>query len=233
MAMHSWISIALWTGCTSDPVAQQSSPTEKLVTASEKVIFASVEKLGAHRSISTFDRTEYLDGNVRSEHQEILEISWRDWDNFQYARRVDDEVAAEVVIADFETWAYSSAGWKRQPDGELYRVQLRSTWNQWDNMMHSFVEHVEWEAVGQEIIEGRKTQKYVANFIPPQQARAGVRPISFDGAVWVDEQTAVRLLGTITGEMGQEPHRTKLKLQIQRVDINADFKIVPPAERTD
>ena len=231
--MHSWITIALWGGCTRDPVVQQASPTEQLVVASEKVIFESVEKLGAHRSISTFNRTEYFEENIRSEHQEILEISWRDWDNFQYARRVDDETVAEVIIADFKTWAYSAGDWKPQPDGELYRVQLRTTWNQWDNMMHSFTEYVTWESVGQETIEGRKAQKYVANFTPPPKAKAGVQPLAFEGAVWVDEQTAVRLLGTITGEMGQDTRRSKLKLQIQRVDINADFEIAPPVEESD
>ena len=231
MAVYHWRALSLvLLGCSSGTSEKNLSPTEELVKASEQVIFASVEKVGPHRSVSTFDRKEYHGEDLNSEHQEILQIVWKDWDNFQYIQTVDKEVNSDVVISNLITWEYSAGRWNRRQDGEPYRVQLRSIWNQWDNVMRHFVDHVTWTPIAQEVIEGRKTQKYVAEFTKPEDSSKSLRPISFDGTVWVDEQTAVRILGEIQGELCRGAYKKSMRLQVQRTDIGSEIVIDLPKE---
>jgi hypothetical protein len=204
------------------------SSEEKLVEASNTVIFSSVEQIGSHRFVSTFSRKEYHGEDVRSEHQEILQITWKDWDNFQSTRTVSDQVVSDVIISDFTTWIFLGEEWKKQPDGELYRTQLRMTWNQWDDVMRHFDEFVTWTPTSLEILDGRRTQKYVASFSRPTDTKTTFRPLSFQGKMWVDELTAVRVLGEIKGELGRAAYKKELRLQIQRSEIGGEFTITEP-----
>jgi len=232
MAMYTWYLLS-WLGCSSDSAKEELSPAEQLVLASDKVIFASVEKIGPHRSVSTFKRTEYRGEDIETEHEEVLQIAWKDWDNFQATRFVDEEVVSDIIIADFATWEYAGGQWKNREDGELYRVQLRSTWNQWDDVLRHFSEHVTWEFVSEEVLEGRKTKKYTARFSKPDDARKTLRPLAFQGTVWVDEVTAVRILGEISGELGRGSYKKSLQLQVQRIDIGGEIAINVPQGSTE
>jgi len=232
MAVYTWYLLSLWFGCSSDPSEKELSPSEQLVRASDKVIFTSVEQLGPHRSVSTFQRREYRGEGLETEHEEVLQIAWKDWDNFQASRFVDSELVSGVVIADFNTWEYAGSQWIKRDDGELYRVQLRSTWNQWDDVLRHFSDHIIWEVVGEEVLEGRKTQKYVARFTKPEVSKKTLRPLSFQGTVWVDELTAVRILGEVSAELARGSYKKSLRLQVQRTDIGAELEVSPPQELT-
>jgi hypothetical protein len=230
MAMYTGYFIFLILSCLTGSERDASTPEEALVKASETVIFASVEKLGPHRSISTFQRTEFQNDDELSQHEEILQITWKDWDNFRSTLKVDQEIASDVLINNFETWEFSGGQWKRRVDGEPYRVQLRSTWNQWDDVMRHFSEFVEWEKVTVETIESRSTKKYVARFTKPEKTTSSFLPISLEGTVWVDEGTAVRILGELKGVLGRGEYKKEIKLQIQRTEIGGMITVPIPQE---
>lgn len=196
--------------------------------ASHQVIFASVEKIGSHAFQASYQQKEFHGEEIRSTHEEVLEISWQDWDNFQSRRTVDGETVSSIIILDSQTWDFQAEKWEKRRDGEPYRVQLRNTWNQWDSVMRHFEEYVEWIPDGDETVEGRKTKRYKAKFIKPQDVKRGLRPTKFRALVWVDEETAVRILGEIEGTLIRDAYKKEIKYQVQRTEIGQKQEINAP-----
>ena len=228
MANYSWTYLIFLGGCwDAKPNVAPEEPS-KLMEASHQVIFASVEKIGIHSFQATYQQTEFHGEDIRSEHEEVLEISWQNWDNFESKRTVDGEIVSNIIITDAQTWDWQSQQWVRRRDGEPYRVQLRNTWNQWDSVMRHFGEHVEWILDGDEVIEGRKTKRYRALFTKPERVKVSLRPIEFQGMVWVDEETAVRILGEISGVLLRDAYKKQVKYQVQRTEIGLKKDISPP-----
>ena len=60
--------------------------TEEIVhkqgATQQKLIFKTVENLGPHKFYAKISREEYREDKRISIHQEIVEIVWKDWDNF-------------------------------------------------------------------------------------------------------------------------------------------------------
>jgi hypothetical protein len=202
-----------------------------LMEASHQVIFASVEKLGKHDFQATYQQQEFHGEEEKAKHEEILEIKWQDWDHFQSRRSVDGEVASNVIISDLGTWDWHGGKWVERSDGEPYRVQMRNTWNQWDSVIRHFSEHIEWVLDGEEVIEERKTKRYKAKFTKPETVKSSLRPTQFQGTVWVDEETAVRVLGEIRGSLVRNSYRKVVKLQVQRTEIGKEKKMVVPIQQ--
>lgn len=228
MANYSWTYLIFALGCWDSPTEEKAKETTELVKASHEVIFASVEKIGQHSFQATYLQEEFHGEDVRTEHEEVLEISWQDWDNFQAKRLVDGEVVSDIIIVGSQTWDWQSEKWEKRRDGEPYRVQLRNTWNQWDSVMRHFEQHVEWVSDGEEVVQGRKTKRYKANFTKPEALKASLRPAEFQAMVWVDEETAVRILGEVTGTLINGAYKKKIKYQVQRTDIGKKQEINSP-----
>lgn len=215
--------ILWWLACTSgDDTVQQAVPEVTLVEASQAVTFASSEALGAHRLRTMRKQQEYHGEDVRSETTEILLIDWADWDHWQATQMVDDEIVSQVWVVDGRCVEGMNGRFIERNDGEPYRVQLRNTWNQWEMMMRPFVQHVEWTFVQTDIIEDRKTKQYQASFTRPTEGHNGLFPKDLSGNIWVDEQTAVRLLGSVEGVLLNGPYKKTVSLSIERSDIGAD-----------
>ena len=123
------------------------------ITASKEVIFASTELLGPHRFRSVFEQTEFHGEDVRNTHREVLSIDWVDWDHWQATHMVDDDVVMQVIIMDSICLEQVSGQFVKRPDGEPYRVQLRSMWNQWDSIMRHFEPHSTWTDNGTSTME--------------------------------------------------------------------------------
>lgn len=216
--------ILLWLACTStDSIVSSTKPEIALVEASQAVTFASSEALGAHRLRSVRKQQEYHGEDVRSATTEVLLIDWADWDHWQVTQMVDEEIVSQVWVVDGRCVERSNDRFVERPDGEPYRVQLRNTWNQWEMMMRPFTEHVQWTFVDTSMIEDRKTKQYTASFTRPEMGNTGLYPKDLNGTIWVDEQTAVRLVGAVEGALLDGPYKKTVSLTVERSDIGSDI----------
>lgn len=210
----------LWLACT-EPTSVEETPKQTLIEASQEVIFASTEILGAHRLRSVYRQSEYHGEDLRNEHQEVLSIDWVDWDHWQVVQSVDGEVVTQVIIMDGVCLEQVAGKFVKRPDGEPFRVQLRSMWNQWDGLMRHFEPHTTWVNSGTESMEDRTVHKYTAQFTPPTDQR-GIYPSELTSTVWVDEQSAVRLAGKIDSVLLQGPYKKTQSLTVERSDIGGN-----------
>ena len=205
---------------------------QKLAEASEEVIFASVENLGPHLYLSTLVREELRGERLESRHVEAAEILWEDWDNFSHRRLVDGRPVSELVVVEHRAWKRRAAGeWSRKADAEPYRVQLRSSWNAWEQAIAPFQDAIEWESVAIEELEGRETQRYrifLAEGEKDAVRSRGLVPVSLEGEVWVDKATAVRILGEARGELSDDGYRRQFTIKVSRSQIGQEQGISPP-----
>jgi hypothetical protein len=222
--------ISLLLSCSEPP---PPPPGQQLAQASEQVIFASVETLGAHLFRSTSTREELRGERLESRHVESVEIRWQDWDNFSQRRLVDGKAVNELIVKDHRAWKKrSSGGWAKKNDAEPYRVQLRSSWNAWDQAISPFKEDIEWLPVSTEELEGRETQRYRLALSARDEGEqsSGLRAIRLEGDVWVDQRTAVRILGDVEGELvGKDGYRRTFSIKVNRSLIGEDQGITAPA----
>ena len=211
----------MWLACSGD-VQELSVPDTTLLEASQEVIFASTEALGPHRLRSIYVRTEYHGDEIRNQYKEILSIDWMDWDHWQVTQMIDDEVVTQVMVMDGKCLEQVGGQYIKRPDGEPYRVQLRSMWNQWDGLMRHFEPHTTWIEKGTSDIEGRKTQQYTANFTSPVDHRVGLSPKYLTAEVWVDQQSAVRLVGKVDAVLIKDAYKKEVNFTVERSDIGTD-----------
>ena len=215
-------SVLVLLGCTSSTDSTLESGSQTLMEASQQVVFASTEQLGPHRLRSVLNQTEYHGEDIRNQHKEVLLIDWMDWDHWQATQLVDDEVVSEILIMDGACLERVGPKYVERPDGEPYRVQLRSMWNQWDSVVRSFEPNTTWTYQSTMTIDGRKVQQYSAAHVAPSKSSATLFPKRFEGNVWVDEATAVRLLADVTGEWINGPYKKVVTLKIERSEIASD-----------
>ena len=205
-------------------------PEVTLAEASEKVTFASVETLGAHTYLATSTRVELRRGREMSRHVEVVEIRWQDWDNFSHRRIVDERTVADIVVSDGAAWSRRLGGpWKKKDDAESSRVQLKTTWNSWEQTISSFGDLVVMSEGESEAVEGRLARHYVLSLseLPPVGDDA-TQPLALSGDLWVDESSAVRLTGKLEGILGREGYRRQVELQIVRTAIGMPQNIQLP-----
>lgn len=226
-------------GCQSEP-----TPEITLSEAADKVIFASVEKLGAHHYIGRITRADSRDGTPTTSHEETVDLGWEDWDHFRCARLINGELASEVMVADGVPWVRKAKGrWDRRDDVEPHRVQLQATWDTWDEALEPFGDQVLLTEQGQELIEGRNTTRYAVSLVAApkpeekQKKKAATRshftPLSLSGTVWVDQATAVRLVGDVQGAVQQGTLTRTISLRFARSGFGEaqDIHSPEPARR--
>ena len=235
-------------GCSEPPVEQGMTLTE----AADEATFASVEKLGPHRCLSSIVRTDSRDGVAGASHTEVAEIAWRSWDRFRVTRVMDGQPVSDAIVVGGKPWARSYQGpWEAREDAETFRVQLQATWDSWDPAMEPFGERVAFTEVGRELIEGRWARKFTVTLGPDPEAavataaadpaappkkkkkkkvahRSGFTPVALSGTVWLDEQSAVRLLASVEGQVSQGNLVRSIQLKLTRSDFGEDLNIDPP-----
>ena len=200
-----------------------------LVEASQKVIFAATETLGSHRFQVVSTRQEYRGETLELESTEVLDIDWHSWDSFSFSHQVDGQSTLEVIVTDGAAWKRMYGGeWQRRPDTEPYRVQLRQKWNVWDRVTRPFISDLSFASQGQEDIEGRSSHHYQLAFSESTQNQSGLKAESIQGDVWVDTETAVRLLADIEARLTSERYTKVISLKLSRTDINQLKAIVAP-----
>jgi len=202
-----------------------------LAIASEEVTFQSVTMLGPHRYLATISRTEEWGRRDSTQHSEIVEIQWIDWDNFSYKREVDGDVASATRVVEGQAWIrHQERRWDARSDAEPYRVQLQTTWDTWEQTLKPFGERVEMVEVGREELDGREVIKYelLLSPLPQGEVDQGLAPTSLTGTVWVDVNTAVRLVGVLEGELADGVYRRSVSLKLARSEIGIPQAIAIP-----
>jgi hypothetical protein len=210
--------------------AEQSQEEETLAEASQSVIFASTEAIGPHHFQSVLNRKEYRDGELETHSLESTEIFWQSWDSFEYSQTVDSETVLHVIVTDGAYWKKLYDGeWTSRDDAESYRVQLRQKWNVWERLTKPFVLGIKFQAAGLETLQDRETQHYTLHFDPlGQSIQSSLKPISIEGDVWVDTQTAVRILGNVRSIQEDSRYRKELELKVSRIEIGQPISIQAP-----
>ena len=210
----------------------EETPQARLAQASQKVIFASVEKLGVHRYIAQVRRKEYRGDTLVSSHDERVQIDWIDWDNFSYVREVDEREVMNLVVIDHQTWQLKTNGrWQQRPDAEPYRVQMRSSWNTWDQFVAPFEEALVWRDLGVSEEEGRMVQRYELDLTPQKlPQKRNLIPQSISGSVSIDQDTAVRIYAEVQLVSKHDDYTKEVSLKLRRQDIGGDIQLAVPAQ---
>lgn len=244
---------ALLAACGDDPRIAE------LAEVSQQLSFETVDQLGPHHYLGSLKHeAERSDGSV-DRTDEAVEIRWQDWNSFEYRRTVEGELESAVVTRDGTPWQLLSDGsWRKGTDAEPHRLELRQSWNAWDQALEPYLERIRYVDRGTELVEGRQARRYAVELAPEpavaaededpkagkrRRARAAKakaraassdRLVSLSGEVWVDESTAVRLLADVEASRVHRGRRHTVRLKVVRSDVGRDQKIkAPAAERPD
>lgn len=212
---------------------QQDPPEELLAAASTEVTFTSVEAIGPHHALSSLRRTDSRTGMPDLVVDEVVELSWQDWDRFQVRRLVDGQVERETIVAGGVPWVRTGDRWDRRDDAEPHRMQLRTTWNLWDEVMGPWLSHIELVPDGDDIIEGRPASRYQVRMLAADQApkvrTSAFTPLSAQGTVWLDKATAVQLKVEVEATARRQGLTRALRFTMQRSNVGEDQGIAAPA----
>ncbi|MEC8424381.1 MAG: hypothetical protein VX000_11440 [Myxococcota bacterium] len=218
-------------GCGPDPF-----PPPTLAEVSQEIQFQSVDRVGAHAYLATIIRTELREGDVVAESQEVFEIRWQGWDDFEVRRSVDGDIASAVRVVEGRAWVLRNDVWQRRPDAEPFRQELRLTWSGWDQAMDGFDDRVDYGEPEDGVVEGRPARRYALSLKPlPAMGKARRKrreaeggPTSLSGFVWVDQTTAVRLVADVQGETVRGEVTRRIQLKLARSAFGQDQGIAPP-----
>ena len=196
----------------------------------KNLIFKTVEKLGPHKFYATISREEYRDDKLVSLHQEITEIIWQDWDNFSFKRMVDSKVVENVIVVDREAWMMlPNQVWKKQKDAYSHRVDMRRSWNVWEQLLKPFYDGLVFTKEQRAEIDSRPVDKYSLSYSNSGKIKnAALTPVSIAGLVWVDIDTTVRLFGEVEGVRQKGDYRKEFFLQFERSNIGEEIVLNPP-----
>lgn len=220
------LAFVLWLSCSS---VEEKPAKESLITASNAVHFASVEKLGAHHSLISLDTTESQFTRELSSTTEVYELWWEDWSRFRFQHRVDGRLTQELMVIDDQPWIYNGRNWRAGDDPESFRNQLKLNWDVWGRVYRSFKTGAQWTEEDVEQLGQRTVQRYSVVYVPPREQPAyGMIPMEMSALVWVDQSTAVRLLGELTAVRENEGFEQRQVLRLERDQIGGRFDLKTP-----
>ena len=119
--------------------------------------------------------------------------------------------------------------WQKEEDAEPHRVQLRSSWNTWEQYIGSYEDLLLWEFLGESEQEGRKVNRYNISLDPqksPPKKNLSVKTLS--GSVSIDQATAVRIYSEVRLVLVRENYEKVIRFALKRYDIKKDFSIDAP-----
>lgn len=201
-----------------------------LVPASSKVTFATVEELGPHRLDATIDRTTLVPDQNPLTTKEVIAVRWQDPDHWQARRSRDGAPIDQIVVWDHTAWeAVGKGKLVNRGDAEPFRVQLAATWDPWAAALESASEHVALTAAALEDVDGRRAWRHTVSVIPlAENVHANWRVTAADGEVWIDERTAVRLVGKVHVSSEGKDRNREVLLQFAVSRIGQDAGVTDP-----
>jgi len=208
------------TGCSDEP------PEEvKLATASHDVTWESAAMLGPHRFDAAVTLTEFERDSINA-----VEVRWGDWDSFEVINRHNGELRTRVLFINGDAWQGDEDRMRETDNRELYRRDLATSWNMWDEALSPFRYVMKMEKTGETVFEGRPALVY-AVFIDPlaETPKGSHMPVSLEGTVTLDEGTAVRLAGDVRGVYQTKSGGERaVAVKVVRSEIGVVPDLVPP-----
>jgi hypothetical protein len=205
-----------------------------LPVAADRATFATVAGLGSYRLQATVRRSTGGEGASPVVSTELVELRWKDADQWSYVQRRDDRVRSEVLVFGGIAWRGDGDGpLERKGDAEPYRVQLAGTWDPWAWAMEGLASGLELVPAGSELVDGRRALRHtVAALPPPEKPKRGWTVTAAEGDVWIDEATAVRLVGNVRVEAtsGARTQEVTLAFSIEGVGLDPDVS-PPPGDK--
>ncbi|MBL8617241.1 MAG: hypothetical protein JNM72_16650 [Deltaproteobacteria bacterium] len=227
---------------------------EALAKASTEIVFDSMDKLGAHHSLSSLRQTLTRPSGEVEPIDDAIEIKWQDWDHFEHRRVADGRQGEAVRVVDGVAYVArggAEGSWEQRPDADGYRAELRASWSQWDQALGPFADRLELRDEGEEVIEGRPARRYSVHLAPADapapapaakakgkgktKAKAAEAPpppadplIALKGALWVDAATAVRLVAEIEGERRQGDKALRFTYNLAVSAVGQDQELTVP-----
>ena len=195
-------------------LACSSGPPEEVLIAdaSHKVTWDSAALLSPHRYEASAARTEHDVETV-----EAVAVKWGDWDSFEIIRRRDGATKSRVLFIDGKAWHGGDGRMRKTDETQLYRRELATTWNLYEEALSPFRYVMKLEKTGETVVEGRPALVYAVSMGSTEDLPgSGHVPVALSGTVTIDEGTAVRLLADITGSFTTKsgsPRKVVLKLQ--------------------
>ena len=201
---------------------------DNLLQASESATFENVTRLGPHRFESGMTRESQQGGQKTVEE---VRVAWADWDNFQLQRYRNSRLRAENRVLRGKAFAKSGKGrFRKARDAELYRVEMRHSASSWGQALEPFRGRVKAHQEESAMFNGRPAKRYTLGLDEGPQPTKGHVPLELTGEMWLDEATAVRLYGRLSGRYlknGKESAETLVALELKRSEIG----IVPVIDR--
>lgn len=207
-----------------------------LTAASEQVTFGTVGALGPHRLEASVVRavTAARDGGPAGETRttrESLVLAWKDADHWSFSSSRDGRVRNRVVVYDAVAWsAQNDAPLERKGDAELFRVELAQSWDPWQLALDGVRDQIGLTPGAPEVVEGRRVVRHEVAPVPlAPGARRTWTVSSASGVVWIDEATAVRLLGEVRVSASARHETSETALTFALSSIGVDPGIAAPA----
>lgn len=215
--------------CSKPPAVQGSDPP--LVKASNEVTFKTTQDLGSYHQHATITRTTTsADGKVSTTAQS-LDLAFKDLDDWHAVEERDGRLTSEVLVADGIAWARSGPKLTRRGDAESYRVQLGTTWDPWPTALESLEGDVKLVPEALEEVEGRRAWRHRAELVPPVEGRHRVwTPTLVEGNVWIDEATALRLVGELHLQADGSTRKLDVALKFSTSGIGMDPHVPAPPD---
>jgi hypothetical protein len=200
-----------------------------LVRASDDVTFQTTEDLGPHRRHAAIVRTTTsADGHIVKT-EEATDLQWKDRDNWRMLATRDGTVRSEILVWDGAAWLRSGGQLRQRGDAEPYRVELMSTWDPWPMALESLADAVRLVPEGLEEVEGRRAWRHRAEIVPPVEGRRRVwEPTLVEGTVWIDERSALKLVGDVHVSATSKGRTQDVLLRFATSGIGMDPHVPPP-----
>lgn len=180
-----------------------------IAEASGQVTWESTALLGPHHYTASVETVRYGQPSTQS-----IDVLWADWNNFQVERRRDGRLNSRVLLIDGQVWQGDDRRMQTSDNAELYRRELATTWNMFEEALRPFETVIVVEKTGETVVEGRPALTYAVSMSPPGEGLT-FTPTVLSGTMTVDEGTAVRLLADVSGTVVDAkgtPRITTIKL---------------------
>ncbi len=172
--------------------------------ASQKVTFETVQDLGGFTlQSSAHDERVTTGGKVLRE--SAVSLKWKDRDHWEYESLTDGRPTTHWLVNEGSAWESLSGGLLTlKGDPEPLRAQLGLAWDPWEDVVALTGGRIQYGAGVPETVDGRAAVRHDVSLAPAATVVAhrsfgpAMEPVALSGTVWIDSETAVRLLADVT-----------------------------------
>lgn len=211
---HSWAPLSCFALLPSTLLACSGgatvAPPVPLEVASEKVTFGTIQDLGGFVFQSS-TRDERTANGQTTVVETAVSLKWRDRDLWEYQAVRGGKPTTHWLVANGAAWVgLSGAPLASRGDPEPFRQQLALGWDPWEDVVAATGGRIAFGPGTEEVVEGRPALRHDVSLEAAPPAATAPRvirgqalvPTGLSGTVWIDRQSAVRVLADVTATAG-------------------------------